>query len=69
MQPGLWSRRNVPIRRGKKKEGIKKIYYENGNLRYEITFKNGKTISGYFYDDGKKTKMTNAHLQNFTKDM
>ena len=47
-------------------EGNSIKYYINGNLQYEIDFKNGEAISGYMYNiDGKKTKMTNAHLHNY----
>lgn len=53
-----------------KLEGLTKIYYENGNLKFEVNFKDGKAVSGYMYDIyGKRTKMTNAHLHNLTKDL
>ena len=46
-----------------KPEGLVKIYYKNGNLEVEVNFKDGKPVSGYLYDiNGKRTKMTNAHI-------
>ena len=53
-----------------KPEGLAKVYYKNGNLKVEVNFKDGKPVSGYLYDiNGKRTKMTNAHIHNLTKDL
>ena len=53
-----------------KEEGVAKVYHENGSLKSEINYKDGKAVSGYMYDIyGKRTKMTNAHLHNLTKDL
>ena len=47
-----------------------KNFYENGNLKFELNFKDGTAVSGYMYDIyGKRTKMTNAHLHNLTNDL
>ena len=47
------------------KNGTSKIYNEDGTLRAEILFKNGKAVSGEIYEeDGRKEKMTNAHLHS-----
>ncbi len=46
-------------------EGILKVYYKTGELEQEVTFEDGKAIKGFIYTkDGKKTKMTNAHIYN-----
>lgn len=63
----LW--KETPYKNGKL-EGIKKIYYENGNLMEEVNFSQGKAVSGYMYDyEGNRTKMTNAHLHNLNKEI
>lgn len=37
--------------------GVVKSYYENGNLKAEVNFKDGKAVSGYMYDiDGEKKR-------------
>ena len=44
------------------------VYFENGNFKEDLLFKNGKLVSGYLYDKyGNKTKMTKAHIHNFNK--
>ena len=52
-----------------KLNGITKGYYKSGFIKRETNFKNDKAISGFLYsEDGKKRKMTNAHLHNINKD-
>ena len=50
------------------KNGTSKMYNEDGELKAEILFKNGKAVSGTMYEeDGRETKMTNAHLHAVDK--
>lgn len=57
-----WLQQKSPYKDGKL-NGVTKRYYESGFIRSETIFKNNKAISGFLYtEDGKKRKMTNAHL-------
>jgi len=51
-----------------KMNGVAKEYYETGNLKREVVYKDDIAVSGYNYEeDGRKRKMTNAHLHNINK--
>ena len=46
-----------------KPNGVQKRYYESGKLMGEITYKNGKAISGYMFEEnGRKAKMTASNI-------
>ena len=53
-----------------KLNGVEKQYYESGFIGSATIFKNNKAISGFLYtEEGKKRKMTNAHLHKLNKNL
>lgn len=44
---------------------IEKTFTESGKSIYELTYEKGRVIKGYKYSkNGKKKRLTNAHLHN-----
>ncbi len=57
----------TPFKNGKK-EGLDKLYYENGKVKKEIIYEAGKAINGLFYKpDGTKNEMEKAAIDKLNK--
>ena len=50
------------------RNGVSKGYYQTGNLKREVVYKDDIAVSGYNYEeDGRKREMTNAHLHKINQ--